>query len=186
MSAVPSRDERFTALFNAHHTDIQAYCLRRLSPDEANDAAAEVFLVAWRRGFDGPQAETLMWLYGVARNVVRNHQRAGRRKVRLVSRANSMGRSPQDGPDVEVIRNEEHEEVLEALSTLRDTDRELIQLKVWEGLSNDEVGNVLGLSRRAVEGRYTRAIKKLSKHMGSGDTVATGSPFSAERRGATE
>lgn len=186
MSAVPSADQRFTSLFDAHHTDIQAYCLRRLPPDDANDAAAEVFLVAWRRYAELPSDGALMWLYGVARNVVRNQQRTGRRKLRLAARANAMGQLPQDGPDIETIRNEEHEEVIAAMATLRKTDRELLQLKIWEGLSNDDVATVMGITKRAVEGRYTRALKKLSRKLEGGDTVATGSPFSAERGGAPE
>ena len=71
------------------------------------------------------------------------------------------------------------------MDVLTDDDRELLQLKVWEGLSNHEVGTVLGISHRAVEGRYTRALKKLSRELERGGSTATGSPFSAERGGAT-
>lgn len=183
MSGVPSADARFKALFNAHHRNIHAYCLRRLPTDDANEAASEVFLVAWRRFEKIPESEQLMWLYGVARNVVRNLQRSARRQIRLSAKANSVAPTPQDGPEIQVIRSEEHEEVAMAMETLKEPDRELLQLKVWEGLSNDQVATVLGITKRAVEGRYTRALSKLSKQLERG-IQASGSPFSAERGGA--
>jgi hypothetical protein len=55
-------------IFESYREAVQAYCLRRLDPDRANDAAAEVFLVAWRRIDHMPEpAQALPWLCGVAR-----------------------------------------------------------------------------------------------------------------------
>jgi len=186
LTGTPSTDARFRALFNAHHRTIHAYCLRRLPTEDANDAVSEVFLVAWRRNSDVPVGdEALMWLYGVARNVVRNRQRATRRQDRLVARTGSMATEPQQGPETMVIRNEEHAEVLGAMESLKEAEQELLGLKVWEGLSNDAIGTILGISHRAVEGRYGRALKKLSKQLERGRSASQRSPFSAERGEAT-
>ena len=185
MSSVPSADTRFRTLFDAHNADIRAYCHRRLPVDDANEAASEVFLVAWRRIDQMPaDHEALLWLYGVARNVVRNQQRSSRRRVRLAVRTGSVAAVPDDGPEIQVIRSEEHDEVNVAMAKLSENDRELLQLRVWEGLSNDQVADILGISKRAVEGRYSRALKKVSSQLERG-AAATSSPFSAERGGAT-
>lgn len=91
MPADRSSDERFHVLFAEHHRQIHAFCLRRLAIDDANDAAADVFTVAWRRIDDVPDSdEALHWLYGVARNVVRNHQRGAIRGRRLIAKAGSV------------------------------------------------------------------------------------------------
>ena len=178
----PSTDERFRSLFDAHHQELHAYCLRRLPVDDAKEATSEIFLVAWRRSSDVPDGEAArLWLYGVARNVVRNLQRGGRRQLRLVAKSGSMISPPTEGPEVHVLRNEEHAEVVAAIGELRETDQEVVRLKIWEGLSNGAVGTILGISDRAVESRYTRAIKKLHKSMKSGTRAAPSSPFSAER-----
>ena len=182
MPSAPSADKRFRALFQAHHKELHAYCLRRLPVEDANDAASEIFLAAWRRPDSVPtDGEALLWLYGVARNVVRNKQRGGRRQLRLVARSGAMVSPPADSPEVQIIRHEEHEEVLAAMETLSSDDRELVRLKIWEGLSNAAVATILGISDRAVEGRYTRAIKKMSKKLKSGSNAAPSSPFSTER-----
>ena len=185
MAPTPSADTRFKALFDAHHRAIHAYCLRRLPIDDANEATSEIFLVAWRRFGQIPEAETLMWLYGVARNVVRNQQRGARRQLRLAVKANSMAPTHHDGPEVQVVRAEEHLEVKQAMESLKEADRELLRLKVWEGLSNHQVGTVLGISHRAVEGRYTRALKKISRQLDRSGAAVARSPFSAERGEAT-
>ncbi len=179
----PSTDDRFRALFDAYHRELHAYCLRRLPIDDANDAAAEVFLVAWRRPDKVPAGDQArLWLYGVARNTVHNWRRSERRQLRLVNKAGSLAPEVIDGPETLVVRNEEHHEVHEALAMLRDTSQEIVRMKVWEGLSDDEVGAILGISGRAVEGRYHRAIKKLSKQLMRGHPAATpSSPFSSER-----
>jgi RNA polymerase sigma factor (sigma-70 family) len=182
VATAPSRDERFRLLFAAHHRDLHAYCLRRLPVDDANDAVAEVFLTAWRRSERVPSGDDArLWLYGVARNVVRNWERGGRRRLRLVAKMGSIASPTPDGPEVHVVRNEEHREVLTAISSLHGTDQEVVRLKIWEGLSNSDVGTVLGMTHRAVESRYTRAIKRLHKHLKGSPAAEPSSPFSTER-----
>jgi RNA polymerase sigma-70 factor (ECF subfamily) len=182
VATAPSADERFRSLFNAHHRELHAYCLRRLPVEDANEAASEIFLVAWRRAQHVPAGDgARLWLYGVARNVVRNWERSGRRQLRLVAKSGTLAQPDVEGPDVHVLRNEEHQQVTAAITNLRDKDQEVVRLKIWEGLSNAQVGTILGMTDRAVEARYTRAIKKLHKHL-KGSTAATpSSPFSAER-----
>ena len=51
------RRRRFDALFESYGTDIVAYCgWRTRSPSDAQDAAADVFLTAWRRLEELPEA----------------------------------------------------------------------------------------------------------------------------------
>jgi RNA polymerase sigma-70 factor (ECF subfamily) len=175
-------DHRFRALFDSHHRALHAYCLRRLGVDDANEAVSEIFLVALRRPERIPSHdEALLWLYGVARNVVRNHQRGSRRRTALELRHGGLAAEQADGPEVLVIRNETEKEVLAAIETLRPDDQELVRLKVWEGLTNEAIGSILGITDRAVEGRYARALKKLSKALKSDTRPAWSSPPSTDQ-----
>lgn len=163
MTQSPSSDAAFRLVFDEHHDAVHRFCLRRLGADDGNDATAEVFLVAWRRMDAVPDHdETLPWLYGVARNVVRNHRRTRRRKVRLVSRLNSYSPEVADAAETVVVQNTESVEVLNAMAGLRPAEQEVLRLKAWEELSNEQIGAMLGMSDRAVEGRYARALKKLA------------------------
>jgi DNA-directed RNA polymerase specialized sigma24 family protein len=88
----------FEQLYSAHHRAILAYCARRCSRWDAWDAAAEVFVVAWRRAADVPPAEEARaWLIGVAYRVVANHHRGERRRAAFLQRARvSEWTSPAD------------------------------------------------------------------------------------------
>ncbi|MBB4680104.1 DNA-directed RNA polymerase specialized sigma24 family protein [Crossiella cryophila] len=49
--------ERFTQLYQTLCPRVLAYALHRVPPDTAHDAAAETFLIAWRRRADLPYGE---------------------------------------------------------------------------------------------------------------------------------
>ncbi|HWL48985.1 MAG TPA: sigma factor [Acidimicrobiia bacterium] len=76
MTLQPDNRSRFEAIWREHRHQIMAYCLRRASSADADDACAETFLVVWRRIDDIPPApKTLLCLYGIARKVLSNQTR---------------------------------------------------------------------------------------------------------------
>lgn len=187
MTGNPNSDGRFQTLFAAHQAQIQAFCLRRLTTEDAHEAAAETFVTAWRRIDEVPDGdEGAAWLYGVARNVVRNMQRGGRRRIRLAAKVGAFSGVAPEEPEPQVIRNAEHAEVIGALNRLRPADTEILRLKVWDNLTHESIGQVLGISARAAEGRYARALDKLAKELTPKPRRnAMGSPLSSERREAS-
>lgn len=163
MSDTPDHDDRFRLLYLTHGDDLRAYCGRRLGREDAEDALAEVFAVAWRRFEKVPEGqEARLWLYGVARNVVRNAMRTTRRRERLSSRLTAGREPPPSGPDESVVIKSEHQDVHAALTALRPGDQELLRLHAWEGLSRVEIASVLGISVAAVDMRLHRAIARMS------------------------
>ena len=60
-----------------------------------------------------------------------------------------------------VARDERARLVREALDALSPADREIIALRGFEGLTNDEAAAVLGLSKAAASNRYVRAMARL-------------------------
>ena len=166
MGTVPSSDERFRTLYEEHYADIRSYCLRRLPVDAANDAAAEIFIVAWRKLKKVPEgAAARLWLFGVARNVVAHQHRSRAQVRRLRSKLKESADRTVDIAPAEstVVRRSEDQVVLAALDKLKPPDQELIRLKMWEELSHAEIGDVLGISAHAVDMRLQRAGKKLAR-----------------------
>ncbi len=118
MEESPSTDVRFNRIYGEHFDAVQSYCLRRLLVADANDAVSEVFFVAWRKIESVPMGEeTLPWLYGVARNAVRNSSRSVRRHARLVAKLGAVGDVPAVEPETQVVRRSESRQVLNALMT---------------------------------------------------------------------
>ena len=155
-------EQRFNTLFGRHHADIYRYCLRRLDSNEAEDIAAEVFAIAWRRFDQIPETDMARaWLLAAAYRVVGNHYRGRARRGRLSARLSGLPSEYPESADVPVIRREEEEAVRRALDSLRETDRELLRLVSWDGLSHREIGVVLGLKEDTVSKRISRAQSRL-------------------------
>jgi RNA polymerase sigma-70 factor (ECF subfamily) len=85
-----------------------------------------------------------------------------------------------DAAETVVVQNAESVEVLDAMAGLRPAEQEVLRLKAWEELSNEQIGVILGMSDRAVEGRYARALKKLAGRLPKDPVV---SPRLAEEGG---
>ena len=117
-----------------------AYALRRApSAEDAADAVADTFLVAWRRLENvPPEPDARLWLYGVARRTLANQRRGAERRGRLAERLRD-----EASPALEsVTLDEERERVLTALAALPPDDRELLLLVGWEDLTPAEAARV--------------------------------------------
>ena len=124
-------------------------------------SGADLFVVAWRRLNEVPPAdEARAWLTGVAFRVLANQRRSAARRARLFEPV-SQGRAWAPLPDERILGYEEDRELIEALSRLRG----IIQLTLWEELSPAEIAAVLGLSRDAVDQRYSRAKRRLAREL---------------------
>lgn len=122
-----------------------------------------MFVVAWRRLDEVPSGgDAIAWLLGVAYKVLANQRRSEQRRRRLGERASRAGNDVDTRPEAQLIRNEEEAEVIEALGRLRPADREIIQLSLWEELEPVQIATVLGISRAAVDQRYSRAKRRLA------------------------
>ena len=157
----------FERLYETHRRAVLAYCLRRADRSDAHDAVAETFAVAWRRMDVVPKGdETLPWLYGVAYRTLGNLHRSTRRRRKLAERLSGTGlASPPIPLDTQVVRSAEAQTVLEAMTRLKPSDRELLRLTIWEELPREQVAKVLGISREAVNQRFVRAVKRMGKEL---------------------
>jgi len=150
-----------TKLYAKHGRDVLAYALRRApSAEDAADALADTFLVAWRR-LDRvpPEPDARLWLYGVARRSLANQRRGAERRGRLAERLRVEASAVLETR----ARDDERERVLTALATLRADDRELLLLVGWEGLTPAEAARVLEISPVAARARLHRARRRLGK-----------------------
>jgi RNA polymerase sigma-70 factor, ECF subfamily len=151
---------RFGRLYREHGRAILAYTLRRAGdPEDAADAAAETFLVAWRRlGEVPPGGEELLWLFGVARRTLANQDRGERRRGRLVERLRETAREESSArPDP----SDDGAAVLAAIDRLGEGDRELLLLIGWEELTPAQAAKALGISALAARARLHRARRRL-------------------------
>lgn len=170
----PSEVE-FKVMYDRNFDAVARYCLRRLPERTAHDAVSEVFLTAWRR-CDAVSSgdESLPWLYGVAKNVVRNVDRSHRRSLRLSAKVKAQPHYDEPSPEIQVVRNEQDDELVAALKTLKPGDQEVLRLRAYEGLSIRQISIALGCSEEAAKKRVSRALGRLRKAAAIDEPVPSG------------
>lgn len=162
-------EQRFRALFDAHYAQIARYFTNRgRSHTEAEDLAAATFEVAWRKLDNVPLAEdAILWLYGVARNQLRNAWRKGQREAAL---AEDVGHAMTTVAELPVEQRAAAAETMQALRQLKREDRDLVMLVAWDELSPTEAGQVLGLRPNAARTRLHRARQRLAELLNNAGT----------------
>jgi RNA polymerase sigma-70 factor (ECF subfamily) len=147
------------AMFDQHMDAVWRFVRRRTSSAaDADDVTAEVFATVCRRAAElPPEAERHLWLYGVARNVLRNHARSSERRRRLGARLLATRPEVTVGPDQPF-----DDGLLRALARLGEDDRDLLVMRAWDELSVTDMAVLLGTSPNAVSLRLTRARKRLA------------------------
>lgn len=154
---------RFEQLFADHMDAVLAYALARADPESAKDAAADTFVVAWRRIHEVPDPARA-WLLGVTHRTLAGQHRSRRRQRQLVKRIVAFGDAGGDQPET-VPEMVGRSIVARALAGLRPRDRELLCLIAWDGLSNVEAvevlkcsPNTLGVRLHRARGRFEAAL----------------------------
>jgi RNA polymerase sigma-70 factor (ECF subfamily) len=170
-----SAEAVFRRLYESHYDEVLAYCLRRTDRSDAHDATSEVFLIAWRKIDELPEADKLRsWLFGVAYRVLGHQWRSRSRYGRLQRKVAVTSHSAEPGPETVVVRRAEDRRVLEAVRRLRPADQEILRLAGWEEMPHSDIAQILGISTAAVDQRFHRAKQRLARAYDKVDTERGG------------
>lgn len=151
-------------VWEAFHTPLLQFIGRRVQDEAtAEDVLQEVFLKVHQ------QVETLKdarklesWLYQIARNAIIDHYRSSRPTVSLeTSDALSL---PADFPDDDII-SELFPSVRAMVRSLPKHDRQALVLTEYQGLTQKELSERLGLSFSGAKSRVQRAREKLKQQL---------------------
>ena len=177
------RQGRFEALFRETRSNLLAYALRRVrSPEDAADVLAETYLIAWRKLDSIPCGEDArLWLYGVARNVLR---RGSAREHALGVTVERLAQGlREEQVEASPSQNELPPAFAAALRTLPERQREVLLLTAWEGLTPREIALVTRTPVNLVRVRLHRARAHVRRAFSARPTSRDArSPRSAEPR----
>ncbi len=167
--------EAFDDLFAAYEQKIFNVIYRMVGDyEDAADLTADTFARALRgyERFRG-EAQPYTWLYRIALNLCKNYFRQQQHRSRvhsfsLDSPADMDGdpfareiEDPTQSPQAQVEAKELEARVTQCLAALRPEFRTLIVLRDVQGLSYQEIGEVVGCSEKAVKSRLFRARMQL-------------------------
>lgn len=166
MAKLRSRDmSALGELARRHQPNVLALAYRTMGNwDHAEDIAQEVFLKVYRAANRyKPTAKFSTWLYRVTLNLCIDHQRRNARRGLAVDSAmleNKAVRYPDTMETTEIARM-----VRNAILQLPERQRHALVLYRYQGLSHEEIGEVMKTSRSAVESLLVRAYANLRKKL---------------------
>ena len=159
----------FEEAFRLYQGAIYNYTLRMLGePEAAYDATLASFEKAYKAWQRLPaDADVRAWLYRIATNTCLDELRR-RKIIRWQPWDNFIAvfhpkQVAQDNPEREVVRGERAALVRRALTKLPANYRAALVMRECQGLSCEEIGDALGISRGAAKLVLLRARRKLKE-----------------------
>src|SRR3954471_20402748 len=182
VAAVRRGDDRaFELLYERYQRRIHAYVLGMVKDHgRAEDVTQEVFVSALRRMRETEQPLAFKpWLYQIAKNSCIDAFRRSKRAEEVSYDADDalapsdhsrlVGSGPS--PDAAVAAKQDLESLCGAFGGLSETHHEILVLRELEGLSYQEIGRRMGMSRPAVESTLFRARRRLTEEF---DDIVSG------------
>ncbi len=144
-------------------------CRIVIDTEEAKDLTQQTFVQAFVhiRNFR-QQAQFRTWLFRIAMNQCYNYLKSKKKFGDMVD-ADEIVLAGEGSPEEDLVAADDRRRLRAALSRLPAKQRAVITLKVEQGLSYQEISQVLGGTAGAARVNYCQALKTLKKNLQSED-----------------
>ncbi len=154
------------AAYEAHGSLIHTLCARA-HPKAAADITQEVFLAAWkaRDRFDPSRGPLAAWLVGITKNKIVDAYRKDGRQVPEAHDADGsrVERVPEDRAPIDHLADKLL--VTEALTTLPDRARQIVQLAFYEDLTHEQIAEQTNVPLGTVKSDIRRGLARLRRYL---------------------
>ncbi len=155
-------EEMLIALYEESYDKVARYIFIRIgNQQEAEDLASETFVEALR-SLDSYEERGLpmeAWIFKIAHNIVVDYLRKVSKKQMV--NLDEVTIASDSNPEEIAVSNDQMVRVTKALGGLSASQREVIALRFFSGLSSIECGKVMGKQPGAVREMQSAAIKSL-------------------------
>lgn len=159
----------FEAIVQRYERQIFSFVYRMMGDaDDAYDLTQDCFVRAYRSlGSTSADLNVSAWLHRIASNACLDVLRR-RKRIRWLPWDNTkhehlLGSRSSDEPESTTVSLEVSHIVQETLSRMTPRNRAALIMREYEGLSCEEIGEVLGLSRSAVKSVLFRGREEFRK-----------------------
>ena len=159
--AISGSKEAFCKLYGNYKDRLYRYALYRLGdPTEAEDAVSDCVLAAWQ-GIGGLRNEKAFgsWIFRILSNCC-----ASRIKEMIGTREN-LERIYNSGAVRVSVPASLSIELSEALSQLREEERNIVLLSIIGSLNSTEISSLTGLAPGSVRSKLSRSLTKMREFL---------------------
>lgn len=135
----------------------------RLASSDPEDATQDVFVHLWQNAgrFREDRGTEVAFVSTLARRRLIDRRRRAGRSPEMVSLESDWLADDSRAPDAPLLESEERAEVTRCLGKLKDRDREVVVLSVYEGQSQSEIADHLQAPLGTVKTLIRRAFIQL-------------------------
>jgi RNA polymerase sigma-70 factor, ECF subfamily len=159
-------DERAaTLLVERHAPAVARYVASLAERDDVEEVVQDTFVRAFAslEGFRG-ESSLRTWLFTIARRLVLDRRRAGRRRREAVALEEGDAMTEYDALDG-LVADEAERRMRAAVARLTPTQREVFTLRVGEGLSYKEIAEATGTTEGAARVHYHNAMRQVKEFL---------------------
>ena len=167
---VESPSERLNRLLREHGPALSRLAAGyEWDPVERQDLLQDIALALWRAlpAFRGESSERT-FVFRIAHNRGLTHRWQRRRHTIDLEEAGHIP-DHRSGPEASLVAQDRQERLAAAIRQLPDGQRAAVLL-LLEGVSQRDIGDVLGIDENAVAARLSRARRKVRQLLGEEDT----------------
>lgn len=150
------KESVFEALFQKHSKELYNFLRFKFSTLDVHDIVQDAFVKLWNNCKAVQPSKARAYLYTVANNQSLNELS----KLKTARKYEGAGResSREEAPDFILEKDEFAERLQQALDDLTDDLRITFLMNRVEGKKHQEIADILGISRKAVEKRIYKAL----------------------------
>jgi len=158
-------------IYDTYHKNVYNYIAYRINNHfDAEELAADVFVKALKNiSRYNKEFPIEAWLITIAKNTVTDYLRKTKsRQFFPLDSILELVSSDKEPAEIALI-NEENKKLMEAMSKLRDKERQILSMKFATNLKHQQISEILKISVSQVGVIAHRAMEKLRRSMKEGE-----------------
>lgn len=155
----------FGAVYDKYIKKIYVFVYyKTMHKQTAEDLVSDIFIKAMDKidSFDADKGTFNSWIYRIARNTVIDHYRTKKQEKNI---DDVWDLSSKEDIQVDVDVRAQMEKVHEHISKLKAEQRDIVVMRLWQGMSHKEIADVVGKEEGAVKVAYSRLITQMREEV---------------------
>jgi RNA polymerase sigma-70 factor (ECF subfamily) len=157
--------EEFGQLYDKYIQKIYNFVYYKTHHKEtAEDITSLVFMKAIDKinSFDSGKGNFSSWIYRITRNTIIDHYRTKKEDANIEDIWDLAG---DENIERDIDTRNKLKEVEKYLEKLNPEHRDIVIMRVWQGMSHNEIADALGKTEASIKMTFSRTMQKLRQEM---------------------